>query len=245
MTHWRAAIRVEQGDFRLEVELSSGSGVLAVIGPSGSGKSTLLKCIAGAIAADDAEVEVAGRVLESTSERINEPMEQRRIGYLPQGYALFPHLNVLDNVAFGLSTGAGRLRADERRQLAMTMLDRVGCSQLASRSIGGLSGGEQQRVALARALVLKPDLLLLDEPLSALDATSRRAVRSFLAQHLADYGRPAVIVTHDERDVEALADHVAVIEDGRIVQSGSLDSLRAAPASAFVAEFAHAPAVTC
>lgn len=240
MNGWRASVRVSLGGFRLEVDLQGNGQVLALVGPNGSGKTTLLRALTGAIAGEQAELVVAGRVLESSHQGICLPVEQRRIGYVPQGYGLFPHLTALQNVAFGLSTGPAKLGKNARIEKARSMLRELGCEQLGARRVRELSGGEQQRVALARALVLDPRLLLLDEPLAALDAASRRSNRQFLAHQIALFGRPTVLVTHDARDVQALNAHIAVLEAGRLVQQGTLQSLRSDPASDFVAEFCSA-----
>lgn len=237
MTLWSAAITATLGRFELDVELSGGDGVLALVGPNGSGKTSVLRLLAGVMKPSTVELVISDRVLASSTRRIDIPAEQRGIGYLPQGYGLFPHLGVLDNVAFGLASGPGRMPRPQRHRKANALLEQLGCASLADRRVQGLSGGEQQRVALARALVLKPSLLLLDEPLAALDATSRRAVRRFLTERLHAFGRPAIVVTHDVRDVEALGAQVAVLEGGKLVQVGDLDTLRASPGSEFVAEF--------
>src|SRR5690606_10601889 len=150
-----------------------------------------------ALKPDRGEIVVGDTVLFSASLGIDVGIEQRSIGYVPQGYGLFPHLNVVDNVAFGLAGRAPRRARGERRAVAMQLLTALDCAQLAPRSPARLSGGEQQRVALARALVIEPRMLLLDEPLAALDATSRRAVRAFLAERLAAFAAPSIVVTHD------------------------------------------------
>lgn len=237
MSGWRAAVSARLGAFELEVELEGNAGALALIGPNGSGKTTLLRVLAGAVNAERAEIVVAGEVLASSRASIHVPMERRRVGYVPQGYRLFPHLSALDNVAFGLSTGPHKLARYHRERKARDVLAGLGCVALAHRRVAGLSGGEQQRVALARALVIEPELLLLDEPLAALDVSMRRTVRSFLAERLQRFGRPSVVATHDVRDVAALGALVCALEQGRIVQTGSLAALRERPASAFVAEF--------
>jgi len=237
MSTWRASVRAALGDFRLEVDLEGNGQVLALIGPNGSGKTTFLRALAGAVATESSEIVVADQILESSAKGICLPVEHRQIGYVPQGYGLFPHLTVLENVAFGLSTGLAKLSRVERNRKARSILEELGCAQLAERNVRGLSGGEQQRVALARALVLEPRLLLLDEPLAALDAASRRSVRRFLAQRIAAFGRPTVLVTHDARDVEAFEAEVAALEAGRVVQRGTIQSIRQAPGSEFVAEF--------
>ncbi len=232
MSGWRASVRARLGALELDVDLEGGPGVLAIVGPNGSGKTTLLRILAGAVAAQRAELVVGERPLDVL------PVEARGVGYVPQGFGLFPHLDVLGNVAFGLST-RGVPRA-ERRERARRLLAELGCEGLAARGVHSLSGGEQQRVALARALVIEPRLLLLDEPLAALDATTRRTVRTFLAERLRAYGRPTLLVTHDPRDIAALDATVCVLEAGRAVQRGTLEALRADPATDFVAEFAGA-----
>lgn len=229
---WRVNIRADLGTSALNVELEGGLEPLALVGPNGSGKTTLLRIIAGARAVDSGEIEVGGELLLSTSRGVDVPIEARGVGYVPQGYGLFAHLRVVDNVAFGLS-----LPKVERRQKALQMLEHLQCAHLADRLPKRLSGGEQQRVALARALVREPRLLLLDEPLASLDATARRAVRTFLAERLRAMQRPSIVVTHDVRDAEALGARVCVLEGGKIVQTGTVDELRAAPGTDFVAEF--------
>lgn len=237
MTSWRISARAVLGTLGIDVELEGGDAPLALVGPNGSGKTSLLRIIVGAHRPTQAEIEVGGKHLFSTSRSIDLPIEQRRVGYVPQGYGLFPHLRVIDNVAFGLSTGPRKHPRSERRRAALTTLDALDCAHLGDRLPARLSGGEQQRVALARALVIRPAMLLLDEPLAALDAGGRRAVRTFLAERLRALGRPSIVVTHDARDVAAFGGRVAVLDHGRIVQHGSLSDLRAAPASEFVAEF--------
>ena len=231
---WAARLRVRRGDFLLDVDLEGPAGPLVLVGPNGSGKTTLLRALAGAVRPDDGAIRVGGRVLLDASTDV--PIEEREVGYVPQGYGLFPHLSVRDNVAFGLA--ARGVPPSERSERVARILDDLGCGGLIDRSPRTLSGGEQQRVALARALVLAPRLLLLDEPLAALDATTRRAVRSFLAARLHAFEGPSLLVTHDARDAAALDAEVVVLEGGRVVQRGSLESLRAAPATDFVAEFA-------
>jgi ABC-type sulfate/molybdate transport systems ATPase subunit len=235
---WSVDLRRQVGALELEVAIEGPAGPLALVGPNGSGKTTLLRAITGALRPERGTITVAGRTLFSSERGIDLAIEARRIGYVPQGYGLFPHLSVLDNVAFGLSTGAARKPREERRHLAGRMLEELECTHLSERKPARLSGGEQQRVALARALVLEPDLLLLDEPLAALDASARRSVRAFLSSRLRTLGTPSVVVTHDLRDVAALDAPVCVLERGRIVQTGSIAALCSDPATDFVAELA-------
>lgn len=237
MTAWSAQVQVQLGGFSLDAHVAGDAAPLALVGPNGSGKSTFLRALAGAVPVRAAEIVVGGRCLTSTTRGVTVPMEARRVGYVPQGYGLFPHLDVRDNVAFGRSTGPRKLPRRERRALAQRLLADLGIPHLAERRVGALSGGEQQRVALARALATDPALLLLDEPLAALDATTRRVVRRFLASRLRAFERPSVLVTHDVRDVIALQAEVCVLEAGRVVQQGTVAALRAAPATPFVAEF--------
>ncbi len=238
MSRWSATVKARLGGFLLDVDLESqDASTVALIGANGSGKTTFLRAVAGAVIPEVAEITVQDTVLSSTQAGLHVPMEHRRMGYLPQGYGLFTHLSVLDNVAFGLCTGRRRQGRAQRHRQARRVLQDLGCEALAERRIGGLSGGEQQRVALARALVVEPQLLLLDEPLAALDATTRRKVRAMLAARLANIPCPTIMVTHDVRDVAALDAHVVVFEQGRVVQSGALQTLQSAPATEFVAEF--------
>lgn len=237
MTAWRATVQARVGALTLDVDLAGGPEPLALVGPNGSGKTTLLRLLAGALTPARGHIEVGGATLFCSDRGVDLPIERRRVGFVPQGFGLFPHLSVLDNVAFGLSTGPARRPAAARREAALAVLAALDVAHLARRLPARLSGGEQQRVALARALVTDPALLLLDEPLSALDATRRRAVRAFLAAQLRALGRPSLVVTHDARDVAALGATVCVLEGGRLVQRGSLEALRARPATDFVAEF--------
>lgn len=229
---WQATLRGRVGAVELDVTLEGGAAPVALVGPNGTGKTTILRTLAGAYRPEAGRIEVGGQVVFEHEAEIDLPPEARRVGYVPQGYGLFPHLRVVENVAFGLRR-AGR---DERRRRALALLSKMGCEHLASRWPAELSGGEQQRVALARALATEPRLLLLDEPLAALDVAGRRALRSYLARHLADSGTPALVVTHDARDIMALEAEVFVLEGGRIVQRGRPEALAAAPATEFVAE---------
>lgn len=229
---WEASVAVKLGALDLDVEVSGSTDPLAIVGPNGSGKTTLLRILAGAIRPDRGRFSVGGRPLVDVDRGVEVPSEERRMGYVPQGYGLFPHLRAVDNVAFGLVGGR-----TARRAAANAVLEELGSGHLSNRLPATLSGGERQRVALARALMIDPAMMLLDEPLAALDVTARRLLRAFLAERLRSWQRPAVVVTHDARDVAALSAKVVVIERGRVTQRGTLEELRAAPVSDFVAEF--------
>ncbi len=222
------------GRLDLDVRLEGGPRAVALVGPNGAGKTTVLRTIAGAHRPARGAIRVGDQVLFDSRRGTNLPPEERRVGYVPQGYGLFPHLRVLDNVRFGLSGAGGRGNGD--RATALAMLERMGADHLARRWPATLSGGERQRVALARALVTEPRILLLDEPLAALDAAARRTLRRRLAERLLERAVPALVVTHDIHDIVALDADVCVIEAGRIVQRGSAAALAARPATEFVAE---------
>jgi molybdate transport system ATP-binding protein len=238
---WRVEVRLGLGRLSLDVALEGDEAPIALIGPNGSGKTTLLRTIAGAHRPDSGRIVLGDRVLFDDQQAIDLPPEQRRVGYVPQGYGLFPHLSVLENVAFAWLSRRPRSARADRASAALELLDRVGCAHLARRTPTHLSGGERQRVALARALMIDPSILLLDEPLAALDAPARRSLRAYLAEHLAQARSPAIVVTHDARDVRALGAGVCVIEEGRVVQRGSAKELTARPATPFVAEFFDSP----
>jgi ABC-type sulfate/molybdate transport systems ATPase subunit len=220
------------------VDLRGDDAPVALVGPNGSGKTTLLRTIAGAYRPTEGAIRVGQETLFDSARGVDVPPERRSVGYVPQGYGLFPHLSALDNVAFaGAAHGIPR---EERRKAALDVMQRMGCAHLADRLPARLSGGEQQRVALARAITAEPHMLLLDEPLAALDAPSRRSIRTYLAEHLAERRGPALVVSHEARDVRALGALVYVLERGRVVQSGTADVLARAPETEFVAAFFEA-----
>ena len=230
-----ASVGVAVGDFRLDVDLAVAPGeTVAVVGPNGAGKSTLLRALAGLLALDGGRITLDGSTLDEPANDTFVQPEARPIGVVFQDHLLFPHLSALDNVAFGLrSRGVPRTEARHR---ASAWLERVGLADLARRRPLQLSGGQAQRVALARALATDPAMLLLDEPLSALDATTRVETRRDLRRHLRDHRGVRVMVTHDPLDAAALADRIAVLEGGRLVQEGTLDDLTARPRSPYVAD---------
>ncbi len=218
-----------------ELEAAAGE-CLALAGPSGAGKTTLLRIAAGLRGADHGRVECGGEVWLDTSSGVSLAPERRRVGYLFQDYALFPNLSLWRNVAFGMD-GVAR---GERRGRAVALLDRFGLAGRADSRPNDLSGGERQRVALARALARRPRALLLDEPLSALDTRTRAGATRELTALMSEAKVPTLLVTHDFGEAAILADRVAVIDDGRVVQAGTAAELAGAPASAFVADFTGA-----
>jgi molybdate transport system ATP-binding protein len=224
------------GRIDLDVALSVGHETLALIGASGAGKTSVLLAIAGILRPDAGRILSAGRPLFDSEQRIDMPPEERRAGLVFQNGALFPHLTVAQNVAFGLRPRSGGRR--EREQRIAEILERFAIAPLASSRPERISGGERQRVALARAVASSPEFLLLDEPLSALDAVTKRRVAGELLRTLAELRLPAILVSHDLGDVAGLADRVAVMDAGRIVQSGTVAELVRVPASGFVAAFA-------
>ncbi len=201
----------------------------AILGPSGSGKTTLLRLVAGFDRVDQGQIRIGGTTVDDG--RRAQPPERRRLGYVPQEGALFPHLNVAANVAFGLAH-----RRRQRTRVA-ELLDLVGLSGLERRYPDQLSGGQQQRVALARALATEPSLVLLDEPFSALDASLRTALRTEVRDILHQAGATTVLVTHDQDEALSLADQVAVLRDGRVVQHGTPHQVYARPVDAELARF--------
>jgi len=228
-------IGVEVGTFELAVDLHVDPGeTLAVLGPNGSGKSTLLRSIAGLIAVDRGRISVDGTVLDDAERSVFVPPDERSVGVVFQDYLLFDHLTALDNVAFGVRARGGSRQL--ARHTAHLWLGRVGLSDFEDVSPRQLSGGQAQRVALARALAVEPRLLLLDEPLAALDATTRRQVRRELRAHLQAFGGMRLLVTHDAVDAYALADRLAIVDHGRIVQTGTIAEITAHPRSAYVAD---------
>jgi len=230
-----AHVELTLGRLRLAAGLTVEAGqTVVILGPNGAGKTTLLRALAGLEPIAAGAVAVDGEVLDDVTTRTFVEPERRPIGMVFQDYLLFPHMSVLDNVAFGLR--CRRVRRPAARARAGDWLDRVGLSSYASALPRELSGGQAQRVALARALVTEPRLLLLDEPLAALDATTREATRRDLRRHLAAYGGATVMVTHDPIEAASLADRLVVLEDGRVVQTGSPAEISAHPRSRYVAD---------
>lgn len=209
---------------------------VALLGPNGAGKSTAVAAITGLLPIDSGSVVLAGAVLDDPQLGVFVPPENRNIGVVFQDYLLFPHLSVLDNVAFGLRNR--RVSREEAHARSREWLDRFGLADLERRRPNDLSGGQAQRVALARALVTEPDLLLLDEPLAALDVTTRTQLRHVLAAHLVNYAGPRLLITHDPTEAFLLADEIHVLEDGAVTQHGTADDIRLRPRTAYAADLA-------
>ncbi|MBA3658841.1 MAG: ABC transporter ATP-binding protein [Gemmatimonadales bacterium] len=229
-----ARLAERRGGFNLDVTLEAGRGTTVLVGESGAGKTSILRLIAGLDRPDRGRIAVDDAVYVDTDAGVWRPAWARDIGYVPQDYALFPHLSVRDNVGFGLrSMGLARRVIGSRVTDAIGLL---GIAELADRRPGTLSGGQQQRVALARAIVLDPRVLLLDEPMSALDLQTRRTVRAELRALLGRLPCVTIYVTHSPIEALLLGDQVVVLERGRVAQAGSRDDLLRRPRSRFVAE---------
>jgi molybdate transport system ATP-binding protein len=227
-----ADIRVQRGTLTVEAGFTVTDGeVLALLGPNGAGKSTLVRVLAGLLPPDAGRVAVDGTTWDGATTHV--PAHERSVGMVFQDALLFPHLSVVDNVAFGLRTR--KVAKAAARAAAESWLARVHLEGFGDRRPAELSGGQAQRAALARALVVDPAVLLLDEPLSALDARTRLTVRAELRRHLAEFPGSTVLVTHDPVDAMALADRVVVVEDGRIVQAGPPAEVARAPRTDYVA----------
>ena len=230
-----AAVGLRLGALDLDVALEIRAGeVVALLGPNGAGKTTLLRALAGLVPIARGHVRLDGAVLEDSAAARYVPTEKRPIGFVFQEYLLFPHMTVLENVAFGVrARGASSAVA---KQKAARWLERVGLRELGAARPGQLSGGQRQRAALARALAPDPRLLLLDEPMAALDASARTEVRRDLKRHLASFDGVRLLVTHDPLEAVALADRLIVIENGRLVQEGTPAEVTERPRSAYVAD---------
>ncbi len=224
-------------DFVLDVTLSVRCGeTLVLVGENGAGKSTVLNLISGILTPERGEIVLGERTLYSSEMRIDVPAENRKIGHLFQSYALFPHMTVSENVAFGL-----RCRKVPRPEIADAVGEQLAAmhlTDLADVNVGRLSGGQRQRVALARALVLEPDLLLLDEPLAAVDMRAQGAMRSELRDRIRNAGIPCIVVTHNLRDALELGDRLCLIEEGRVAVEGAPEEVLAMRDNGFIASFA-------
>ncbi len=240
-----ATVQVRLGSLHLDLALEVAPGeVVALLGPNGAGKSTVLRCLAGLTPIDSGEIRIDDIVVDRPGAPVDVFVDpaRRRVGVVFQDYLLFDGMSVLENVAYGLR--ARGVPKAEARRVAGDWLDRMGLGAYATERPRALSGGQAQRTALARALATDPRLLLLDEPLAALDVGTRAAVRRDLRRHLDSFGGMCVLVTHDPVDAHALADRVAVIDTGRIVQSGTLREVATHPRSRYAADLVGVNLVT-
>ncbi|WP_328392035.1 ABC transporter ATP-binding protein [Nocardia sp. NBC_00416] len=229
-----AALRVTRGDFSLDLDLTLMPGeVVALLGPNGAGKTTALRALAGLTPLTGGSIRLDEQVWDAPPGEFV-PAEHRSAGVVFQDYLLFAHLDALDNVAFGLR--ARGMRRAAARDRAADWLSRVGLADYTHARPRALSGGQAQRVALARALAVEPALLLLDEPLAALDAATRVRVRSELSRHLGEYSGHTLMVTHDPLDAMVLADRLVIVEDGAVVQQGPPSEVARRPRSDYVAD---------
>jgi len=229
----QAEVKKRLDGFELDVAFQADEGRVVIFGPSGAGKSLTLQAITGVMRPDAGRVEVNGRLLFDSASGVNLPPQERRLGYVPQSYALFPHLTVEQNVAYGIQ----RLDPARRRALVREMVELVGLQGLERRRPRELSGGQQQRVALARALASRPELLVLDEPFSNIDTGLRGTLRRELLDLQARSGITTLVVTHDLDDAFFLGSRIVVIDRGRVLQAGSREDIFYRPATRRVAEF--------
>ena len=233
-----AHIVVQRGpDFTLDIHLEIEAGTTAaLLGPNGAGKSTTVDALSGILPLDDGRIAIAGRDLDVPAENLFVAPEDRQVGVVFQDYLLFEHLDVRDNVAFGpRSTG---MSTQQARAAATVVLEKLDIAELATRATASLSGGQRQRVALARAMAANPAMLLLDEPLAALDVQTRTQLRRNLQQHLETFDGPRLLITHDPADAFLLADKIYILENGQLGQTGTSNELRLRPATPYAAAFA-------
>ncbi len=225
------------GEFTLEMSIRIEAGeTVALLGPNGAGKSTAVASLAGLLPIDEGRIVLGNRVLDDPAEGVFVPPEEREIGVVFQDYLLFGHLTVAENVAFGLRSQKEEPDAVDAK--TAVWLERLSLARLADTKARDLSGGQAQKVALARALIIDPELLLLDEPMAALDATTRVELRRDLGEHLSEFPGPRLLITHDPTEAFLLADEINVIEEGRITQVGSADDIRLRPRTRYIADLA-------
>jgi iron(III) transport system ATP-binding protein len=236
----RKAFRSKQGDVAalngVDLEVQQGE-FFVLLGPSGSGKTTLLRCVAGLERPDEGQLWIDSTLVYSDKQRVHVPPEDRKLGMVFQSYAIWPHLTVFDNVALPLIKGSLHLPKSEVKARVQRALDLVELGSLGDRPAPLLSGGQQQRVALARAIAIEPRVLLMDEPLSNLDARLREEVRWQILSLARRLGVTVLYVTHDQAEAMALADRVAIMHNGQIVQIGTAEVLYTQPSSIYVAQF--------
>ncbi|PWR71333.1 ABC transporter ATP-binding protein [Methanospirillum lacunae] len=211
-------------DFKLNIDLTVNPGeVLILLGTNGSGKSTVLNLLSGLLEPDDGEIVLNGHVVFNAKQKIFSPPEERNIGYVFQNYALFPHMSVFDNIAYGL-----KMRKIPKEQIVSQIqrtLEDLEIAHVRNERVTNLSGGQRQRVALARALIVQPHLLLLDEPLTALDPMAREKIRLELREQLVTSSHPAIMVTHSIKDAQIIGDRVIILEKGTVIWKGKPDEL--------------------
>jgi len=224
------------GPLALSAAFDTTDGPVVVTGPNGSGKTSLLLMILGVKKPERGRVSIDDVPLFDAGARIDVPVEERRIGYLPQTFGLFPHLTARENVEFALTCRATPPPPAARRERTRELFAELGIESLSELRPNALSAGERQRVALARAIAAEPRALLLDEPFAALDIGTRRQVRVFLREYLARLRLPTIVVSHDAKDAQAMGGTITVLEAGRVVQKGAWSELSATPASEFVRE---------
>lgn len=232
-----ARFKASVSEFPIDFAMTAEAGeTIALLGPNGAGKTSVLRALAGLLPLDEGRIILDETVLDDVAARVHVSPEQRPIGVVFQHYLLFPHLSVADNIAFGLRA-RGSSRADASRQAA-EWIERLDLREYAGRRPDALSGGQAQRVALARAMAIKPRLLLLDEPMAALDASTRVHLRRELRRQLSGYPGVRLLVTHDPVEALAMADRLLVMEGGRVVQEGLSDEVTQRPRSSYVADLA-------
>ena len=231
----QAIIKKRFSGFSLDVSLNTDGGVMGILGASGSGKSMTLKCIAGIETPDEGRIVLNGRVLFDSEKHINLPPQKRKVGYMFQDYALFPHMNIYENIAFGLKLK--KLPKEEIRKKVKHVLAMVDLEGFEDRKIATLSGGQQQRIAIARALVNEPEILMLDEPLGALDLKMRKEMQLELKNMHDQLGITFIYVTHDQEEALTMSDKIVVLSEGKIQQIGTPEDIYNEPKNAFVADF--------
>lgn len=229
---------VHLGDLRLRLSIAVGAETLVIVGPNGSGKTSLLRLLLGVEPRGAGRVSLGGRTLTDSKNGILVPLEERRIGYVPQDYGLFPHFTVEQHLAFALNSlpRSRRPSSAERLRRVEQTLEGLALGPKRGHLPRALSGGERQRLALGRALVAEPEALLLDEPLAALDTVRRAEMREFLATYLKQLSLPMLLVTHDAADARFFPERIVVLENGQIAQAGSWGELAAKPMTAFAAQ---------
>nr|WP_319538648.1 ATP-binding cassette domain-containing protein [uncultured Methanospirillum sp.] len=219
-----ANLQKQLRDFELKIQFTVNPGeVLILLGTNGSGKSTILNLIAGLLNPDKGEIALNGNVIFSSGQKISSPPEKRNIGYVFQNYALFPHMSVFENIAYGLKMR--KIPKDQMTTHIQKVLEDLEIAHVKSERVTNLSGGQRQRVALARALIIQPQLLLLDEPLTALDPHAREKIRLELREQLVASNHPAIMVTHSIKDAQIIGDRVIVLEKGTVIWEGKPEEL--------------------